>query len=51
MNKDIKIDRVGEKKYNYQGYLMEIIKYQSSYDIDVKFEDGNIHEHCKIEGE
>lgn len=39
-------EKVGEEKYNYQGYLMKIIKYKGSDDIDVQFEDGGIYKHC-----
>lgn len=35
-----KIDRTGEEKYNNQGCLMKIIKYNSNKDLDVQFEDG-----------
>lgn len=41
-----KVGEVGEKNYNYQGYLMEIIRYQNSGDIDIKFEDGSVYTHC-----
>lgn len=35
-------ERLGEKNYNNQGLLMEIIKYNGKRDVDIKFEDGFI---------
>ena len=35
-------ERLGEKNYNNQGLLMEIVKYNGKRDIDVKFKDGFI---------
>lgn len=35
-------ERLGEKNYNNQGLLMEIIKYNGKRDVDVKFKDGFI---------
>ena len=37
-----KIDRVGERNINNQNVEMTIIKYNSTNDIDVKFEDGYV---------
>lgn len=34
-----KLERLGEEKQNYQGYIMKIIKYNSSHDIIVEFQD------------
>ena len=39
------INRIGENNVNNQGLKMTIIKYRSSNDIDVQFEDGYIAEH------
>lgn len=36
-----KIERIGEEKVNYQGYLMRIIKYNKNKDIEVQFIDDN----------
>ena len=37
--------RLGKSRFNTQGLRMTIIKYRSSRDIDVQFEDGTIVEH------
>lgn len=42
--------RVGETNRNHQGYMMRIIKYVSSHNVTVKFEDGTILEHCAYAG-
>lgn len=41
----LKYQRIGETNFNNQGLKMKIIKYVSSTDIDVKFEDGYIVKH------
>lgn len=38
-NEKQKIERLGEKRYNYQGCLMKIVKYNKSIDIIVEFQD------------
>ena len=35
-------NRTGEKAYNKQGYLMEIIRYKNARECDVLFDDGSI---------
>ena len=37
-----KINRIGERNINNQNIEMTIIKYNSTNDIDVKFEDGYV---------
>lgn len=44
-----KIDRTGEERYNNQGCLMKIIKYNSNKDLDIQFEDGWISKNKNYE--
>ena len=41
--------RIGEKSYSSQGQIMTIIRYKSSADIDIEFDDGTIREHVKYQ--
>lgn len=34
--------RLGEKRINYQGQKMEIVKYQNCHNVDIKFESGSL---------
>lgn len=40
------VKRLGKKKTMANGMLAEIIGYESSYDVDVLFEDGTVIKHC-----
>lgn len=46
----LRILRIGETNLANNGQMMEIVKYTSATDIDVKFEDGTIVEHRTYNG-